>query len=222
MDAEFWKDRWANNEIGFHRTEGNPLLLAYAPQLASYTRVYVPLCGKSLDMVHLQQRGHRVFGTELAETAVEQFYREQGVIPVVTITSKYGRYVGAGTETATAITLLLGNAFALDPADLDGPVDAVYDRASLVALDPATRTQFVASLQRVLRPQGALLLVAFEYEQTKIHGPPWSVSERDVQTLFRDFGTIKLLQTLNSSPTPRFREAGVTELVERAYWIEKR
>jgi hypothetical protein len=141
MDAEFWKDRWANNEIGFHRTEGNPLLLAYAPQLASYTRVYVPLCGKSLDMVHLQQRGHRVFGTELAETAVEQFYREQGVIPVVTITSKYGRYVGAGTETATAITLLLGNAFALDPADLDGPVDAVYDRASLVALDPATRTQ---------------------------------------------------------------------------------
>jgi thiopurine S-methyltransferase len=223
MEPEFWKERWAKGEIGFHRAEVNPLLQEYSPKLAPYRRVYVPLCGKSLDMVHLRESGHQVFGTEIAEDALQQFFREQDVEPAVTQTGNYRRYTSAQPtpETEADFTLLQGDAFALETADLGGPIDAIYDRASLVALDPRTRARFVESLQRVLRPGGAILLIAFEYDQSKISGPPWSVSDADVHQLFGSFASITLLQTLKSSVNPRFQEAGVTELFERAYWIEK-
>jgi thiopurine S-methyltransferase len=215
MEPEFWKQRWHAGEINFHRSEVNALLQTHGKNLAGYHRVYVPLCGKSLDMVHLRDAGHQVFGTEIVETAVEQFFAEQHIRPLVDQVGNYHRYSSPG------ITLLLGNAFALTPAHLDGHVDAVYDRASLVALDPSTRQAFVASLHNVLRSQGAILLVVFEYDQAKVSGPPWSVSDAEVRHLFAAFNSITELQTLTSKAGSRFAEAGITEFIERAYWIVK-
>jgi thiopurine S-methyltransferase len=215
MDSEFWQQKWARREINFHRLEINALLQAHGQRLAGFERVYVPLCGKSLDMVHLRDAGHIVFGTEIVGTAVEEFFQEQGLQPEITKTPTYSHYAGAN------IRLLLGDAFALTPDDLGGPIDAVYDRASLVAVDPATRQRFVDSIFRVLRKNGAMLLVVFEYDQSKLSGPPWSVSDADVTNLFREFGSVTKLETQSAFVSTRFTEAGITELRETAYWIVK-
>ena len=41
--------------------------------------VFVPLCGKSLDMVWLLEQGFSVTGCEISELAVQQFFTENSI-----------------------------------------------------------------------------------------------------------------------------------------------
>lgn len=52
--------------------------------LAPDATVFVPLCGKSLDIGYLASLGYRVVGVELSELAVEQLFRSLGITPQVT------------------------------------------------------------------------------------------------------------------------------------------
>ena len=85
MQPEFWHDRWDRNQIGFHLQEVNPYLTRWWPSLevAQGSRVLVPLCGKSLDLSWLAAQGYEVLGVELTQTAVEQFFGEQKVMPTI-------------------------------------------------------------------------------------------------------------------------------------------
>ena len=55
MHEDFWQERWARNEIGFHLREVNPYLQRHWPDLglAAGAQVLVPLCGKSLDIARM-------------------------------------------------------------------------------------------------------------------------------------------------------------------------
>jgi thiopurine S-methyltransferase len=85
MQPEFWHKKWASNQIGFHLPQVNPYLQRFWPDLnlSSHARVLVPLCGKSLDLLWLAGRGHRVLGIELSEKAVEGFFSEQQLQPQI-------------------------------------------------------------------------------------------------------------------------------------------
>ena len=85
MDADFWLQRWNEGRIGFHRGEVMPLLEKHWPGLnvPADGRVFVPLAGKSLDMHWLAAQGHRVLGAELSPLAVQAFFAEAGLEPVV-------------------------------------------------------------------------------------------------------------------------------------------
>ena len=130
MDHEFWKQRWRTRQIGFHQSSPHPFLGRWWPSLGveAGSRVYVPLCGKSLDMVWLAVRGYTAVGTELSAIAVEEFFGEQRVPVELQAHGPFQRHVAGPFE------MLQGDAFALTP-ELLGPVQAAYDRAALVALD---------------------------------------------------------------------------------------
>lgn len=136
MDADFWHDKWDNNQIGFHQADGNPLLVKHFPALALQTgaRVFVPLCGKTRDIAWLLAQGCRVVGAELSERAVQQLFAEMDVVPDVTEVGRLTRY------TAEGIDVFVGDIFDLDKAVL-GPIDAVFDRAALVALPQDMRVR---------------------------------------------------------------------------------
>ena len=55
MEAEFWRNRWIDDQIGWHQESTNGLLIEYWTQVTRgiQGRVLVPLCGKSSDMVWL-------------------------------------------------------------------------------------------------------------------------------------------------------------------------
>src|SRR5690554_6648884 len=110
MEPDFWHQRWQENRIGFHMEKPLPLLLKHWPSLdlPAGSRVFVPLCGKSVDMAWLAGRGHRVLGVELSELAVRQFFEERGLEPAVHET-RYGRHYSSGPYE-----LIVGDAFALD------------------------------------------------------------------------------------------------------------
>ena len=175
MDRDFWLARWQNNQIGFHEGAPNALLVAHLAALGvpAGGRIFVPLCGKSHDMHWLRAQGFTIVGAELSRLAVEQFFAELGLTPVVAPAGRLERFDVAG------VTLFVGDIFDLDQDTL-GAVDAVYDRAALVALPAPLRERYAAHLIALTRaaPQ---LLVTFEYDQTRQPGPPFSVPEAEVR-----------------------------------------
>lgn len=188
MNEQFWKQRWTNNQIGFHKMVPNPLLVQNFPalRLAPGARVFVPLCGKSLDVHWLLGKGYRVAGAELSRIAVEQLFAELGVVPQVTQAGSLMRFEADG------IAVFQGSIFELTH-ELLGPVDAVYDRAALVALPEAMRAQYATHVME-LTGRAAQLLICFEYDQACMDGPPFSVREEEVRQRYGREYAVRLLE----------------------------
>ncbi|MCF5168791.1 thiopurine S-methyltransferase [Pseudomonas canadensis] len=217
MKPEFWQERWARNQIGFHLSEFNPYLQRHWPQLAvaEGSKVLVPLCGKSLDLVWLASHGLRVMGVELSEQAVEAFFSEQNLVPRITRRSAFTVY------QADLIEVWCGDFFALDAEALVGCA-ALYDRAALIALPPLMRAQYAEHLSRLL-PSGCQgLLITLDYDQTQKAGPPFAVTDDEVKVLFGSDWTLRALQEQDVlEESWKFVQEGVTRLDERVYRLTK-
>ncbi len=190
MKAEFWLERWEKREIGFHQAEINRFLTQYwaTLELAKDSSVFVPLCGKSKDMRWLAQQGHHVLGVELSETAVQEFFDEWEVQPTHEHKGPFVCY------SAKNIELLVGDFFALTVKDLQ-EVSGVYDRASLVALPPDMRHDYVKLLGEVLPVKTKKLLISFEYQLGARNGPPFSIDVAAVRSLFEGQCAVKWLDS---------------------------
>lgn len=217
MDPTFWHERWATRQIGFHQADVHALLAAHWPHIrgtaadATPGGVFVPLCGKSNDMTWLRSQGHPVVGVELSPFAVAEYFAEAGLTPERTPAGTLDR------SAADGVTLYAGDFFATTPAEV-ADCRFIYDRAALVALPPDMRRDYVAHLRRLF-PQGArMLLVAFDYPQAQMDGPPFSVPDAEVQEHFPNAELLQELDALDQSPN--LRQRGVTRLTERAYLVE--
>jgi len=180
MEASFWHNRWQTNQTGWHERDVNPLLIAHFPFLhvPPGGRVFVPFCGKSLDLGWLLSQGYTVAGAELSELAVTQLFAELGMEPSISEVGKHKHFCGE------KIDIFVGDLFDLSRETL-GPVDAVYDRAALVALPEAMRMQYTAHLKTLtaLAPQ---LVIGYEYDQTIVAGPPFSVTPDELHHHYDD------------------------------------
>lgn len=180
MDPDFWHTRWNNNEIAFHEDQPNPALTRHfnALGLDEKTRVFVPLCGMSNDIGWLLSKGHSVVGIELNKDAVSMLFENLGMKPEIETVGTLERYRGKN------IDIYVGNFFDLSK-DVLGDVDAVYDRGSLVALPEDMRQRYTSHLMQITEnaPQ---LVVCYDYDQTKMDGPPFSVPEEKVEQYYAD------------------------------------
>lgn len=218
MKKEFWLERWERAEIGFHQNEINPYLLRYGQSLslADGGEVFVPLCGKSLDMVWLRQRGCTVLGVELSAIAVQDFFTENGHSPTHTSTGKFECCEAEG------IRILCGDFFDLNKTDMV-KVSAVYDRASLVALPPEMRECYARHLVNILPSGTKILLVTFDYPQAEMQGPPFAVSVNEVEALYSKYVEIHLVaQEDVLEQNPRFQQRGMTRMQENVFLLTLR
>jgi thiopurine S-methyltransferase len=216
MQPEFWHERWQRNEIGFHQDRPHAALARYwhTLGLAPRSRVFVPLAGKSLDMAWLAQAGHRVTGVELSPIAVRDFFAAQQ------LTATVGRRGTLELHAAGDLELWCGDIFDLTPALL-GPIDAIFDRAALVALPPALRRRYAAQLAALSGPGTQMLLVTMEYAQAQMPGPPHAVLEDEVRALYGGTHAIALLGRDGAlADFPKFAQRGVTALTEAVYRLE--
>jgi thiopurine S-methyltransferase len=218
MDKEFWLRRWAKNEIGFHNSEPHPYLLRFFPFLHASPGdpVFVPLCGKSPDLVWLQEEQLNVVGIELSRTAVEAFFAENKLAGEWTILAEKPCCCAEGYK------IFCGDFFQLAATDISG-ARSVYDRGSLVALPPAMRSRYAAHLAALLPSGSRVLLVSYEYDQQETAGPPFSVNGQELEVLLGDDFQVELLveeDTLGSHQGLAAR--GVTRLTEFAVLLVRR
>lgn len=193
MDAEFWHRKWKEKDIAFHEAEGNQLLIEYFSELglADDSRIFLPLCGKTLDIGWLLSNNYRVAGVELSETAVQELFAQLGIVPAVTNVGELKHYQREGMD------IFVGDIFKLDSATL-GAVDATYDRAALVALPEQTRQKYAAHVIEITN-NAAQLLLCFEYDQTCMAGPPFSISDAEVERHYGQNYNQQLLASVDVS-----------------------
>jgi len=222
---------WSTGRTQFHQSSVNPVLLKYQSELLDgpeQHRVFVPLCGKSLDLVWLAENVQVkvVIGNEAVEKAVKEFAEDNPGVSMKLAGDEqhFKRFV-----SPLGLTVLKGDHFFLSPA-VTGMVDRIWDRASLIAIDPAERAKYVEVLDALLRPEGKILLVTLhspvEDANAMTNLPPFSMTEDDVRALFdaERFDTSKQhsKELINDPNYKRFVEAGLTSLLEEAYMIRKR
>jgi thiopurine S-methyltransferase len=218
VDSDFWHARWQTGQIGFHQNEINPYLVRYWPslQLEPQSRVFVPLCGKTLDLVWLLDQGHTIVGNEISQLAVEAFFKENRLTPGTRQEAGFTRW------SCERVEILCGDFFDLMPADI-GRIDALYDRAALIALTPEQRTRYATRIAQLLEPQTPGLLITLDYEQRKMEGPPFAVPADEVSKLYQeDFSIEQLAHTDVLEEQPRFREKGLNAMCESVYRLRRR
>lgn len=214
MDSQFWHERWQVNEIGFHQSQFNPLLVAFWPAVASTGapgQVFVPLCGKSRDMVLLRQQGHSVLGVELSPIAIADFFKEQSLPVDVRPFDGFRCFESGGYR------LLCGDFFDLRTEHLQN-VQAVYDRAALIALPQPLQERYAEHLLHLLPGRPPMLLITLEYDPREMEGPPFSTSEERVTALFKDGYEVARLSARDVlDDHPGLKNRGLTGLMEIAY-----
>lgn len=187
MDASFWHQKWESNDIAFHQAEANSLLVNYFHELslAKGGRIFLPLCGKTRDIAWLLSKGYRVAGAELSPIAVEQLFQGLGVAPQIAEAETASRY------SAENIDIFCGDIFLVSDKML-GPVDAVYDRAALVALPKDMRGRYTAHLMK-MTAQAPQLLICYDYDQNMMEGPPFSISNEEVRQHYEGRYALRLI-----------------------------
>jgi thiopurine S-methyltransferase len=214
MKHDFWHQKWEKNEIGFHLLGANPLLVKHLPalNLKLGARIFLPLCGKTLDISWLLAQGYHVAGAELSAIAIEDLFQSLNLSPAITKLDEVTHY------SAPNIDLFVGDIFKVTPAML-GNVDAVYDRAALVALPEDMRKLYSAQLMALTQSQtnkAPQLLVCFEYDQSLHAGPPFSISADEVKQHYQASYDLTLL---NSNNMPDGLK-GQYPATEHVWWLK--
>jgi thiopurine S-methyltransferase len=217
MEHEFWLERWKTQDIGFHQPQFDPALDKFWSRLAvpAGARVFVPLCGKSLDMQWLAERGHAVVGAELSEQAVDEFFAERDLVPNV---RREGGFI---VKTSGPYEIWVGDFFALPPSAVAG-VAGIYDRAALVAL-PADMQRRYADKLKALLPTAPILLITIDYDQREMDGPPFATSPKMIDDLFLDrYERVDLVSKDVLAGHPRFQQRGLTALTGAVFLLRPR
>lgn len=101
-------------------------------------------------------------------------------------------------------------------------VDLVYDRAALVALPEEMRAEYAQRVLQLLKPGGRILLVSMDYVQTELSGPPFSVPEAEIRTLFMGCEVRRVYQDTSIDPHLNKRtQAGLSRFAEEVWVIKK-
>lgn len=215
MDTNFWHERWAKSEIGFHLNEVNPYLIKYFGALKNTSKasVFVPLCGKSKDLIWLAEHVDQVIGIELSKKAVEDFFEENKLTPSVSQHERFIEYRYAN------ITLLCGDLFQLTSSDLTG-CHLVYDRASLIAFPADMRPRYAQKLNEILPNKAQRLLITVDYPQHEMNGPPFSVPPEEVRQHFSPQYDIQCFQSEDIlDVSKRFKDKGISRMLEHVFLL---
>ena len=218
MRADFWLERWHTGQTGWHQADVNPHLVEHWPtlELPESCPVFVPLCGKSLDMVWLRRQGHPVFGVELAEEAVRGFFEEQSIrFEVAENREGLPRFSGGGFR------IYCGDYLEISAPQL-GATQGTYDRGALIALPRKQRPVYADHVQRVIPDGARVLLMTLDYDQSRAPGPPFSVCAQEVEALYGQRCRIERLDYFETDLVPpHFSEAGLSTVMEGVYRITK-
>lgn len=213
IDAQFWIKAWTEGRTAFHKSDFHDRMVEFFPKLDPKPgqKVLVPLCGKTKDLIWLSQLQLQVHGVELHEPAAKAFFEENKLAPEVSNTADYAEYRSGG------IRISCGDFFKLPRTET---YDLIYDRASLVALPKSLRKNYAEVITSALKKGGKYLLITYQYDESQMTPPPFSVPQKEVEELYEDNFKIQLVQ--DSRPNQEGARLAILEsLRQQVYLLEK-
>jgi thiopurine S-methyltransferase len=232
LDTSFWMQRWIEKNIAFHQKDYNKDLIKYFPLLGltfdhPNEYLFVPLCGKTLDMIWAWKNGANVLGIELSEIAVKEFFAQNNLPHEIIEEGKFKHFktLNSSADKNAELSVLCGDFFNFDPKNMSSPIKimAVYDRAALVALPLEMRTAYRIHLEKILNPGAKILLITYEYPQSIVEGPPFSVNFEELMAEWGESFLMELLgrEESETDKDSRFRQAGLMSLQKSSYLLTK-
>lgn len=209
MKADFWHNKWETNQIAFHKSEANRILLDHisALDLKAGDRVFLPLCGKTLDISWLLYHGYKVVGAELSEIAVNDLFAQMDLHPIIIDLGHVKLY------SAENIDVFVGDIFEITPEQI-GHVDAIFDRAALVALPDQVRVDYAKHMVDITKA-AKQLLITFEYAPEGVSGPPHPIFEDEVSLHYQAHYDIQTLARYDVEDNIK----GKSDVIERVYLL---
>ena len=213
MRINFWVKAWGESNIGFHQTDIHTALKKYWPDLDAGDSVLVPLCGKSRDLLWLEERGLDVIGVEFVKSAVIDFFRENDLDWTETVEYGHSCYRAHGRNLRIFVADFIQFA-----DDYNGPpLHSLYDRAALVALPEDMRADYVTACEKLLTTSAQGLLVTMEYEPQAMEGPPFSVPCVEVERLWK--GKLDLVEQVDILSSMRRAVASGVQRLDEYFWV---
>jgi len=215
MENDYWLERWRVGRIGWHQDKANRHLTLHGRKAfgAPGTSVLVPMCGKSRDLLWLEEQGYSVTGVELSEAAVSAFHEEHRRSPEVTPRGSFRAW------SSGSITILEGDIFELTRGTL-GEIQGIYDRAAYHALKTrGIREAYARRLLELLDPDGQILLLALDYDQSQMEGPPFAVSRQEVVEVFQERAVTLLADREVINQEPKLRQRGLSSCRDNVFLI---
>ena len=191
----FWEERWHLGQTGWHNQVVNNNLHNHADALfqTEMPTIFVPLCGKTLDMSWLAEQGAQIIGVDLVEQAIHEFFAEKNEIPECSTVHRIPRFQNDN------ITLFQANIFNIN-TNVIGHVDAIFDRAALVALPLEKRQEYAEHCLSLLKSGGTILLITYDSPVADTQGPPFPVRKGTVESLYASASKCELLAEVTMTP----------------------
>lgn len=221
MEAAYWQKAWSENRIGFHQKNINKRLVNHWPslELADGAWVFVPLCGKSTDMLWIAEQGHPVLGVELSAKAAEAFFIDNKL--AYSVRELDGFEIYTAKHSVVVIEIWAGDFFDLTPDHL-AQCAAYYDRAAMIAMTEGLRADYAKHLELLMSTGSRALLLVISYDQDKMKGPPFSVSDENVRKLLGEaFDICELEHYSGAQRLGNLSDRGLETLDERVYLMKR-
>lgn len=186
-----WKERWEQNTTGWHRSVVDPNLQHYLKDLTRgepSVSIFVPWCGKSVDLPWLCDQGHNVVGVELSEIGVRSLFEEINIPYTVSQEGPFSVYQAKEKK----LKVLAGDFYKITP-DLVGTFEAVWDINAFGAAEPGDRQMYMSIVESVLKPKGRILLCNWEYGKVPRDRAPYTLSSSLIKELYQEKFDVEFL-----------------------------
>ena len=181
LNADFWNNRYENNQIGWDLGGVSPALKFWMDQFPDKSAsILIPGAGNAYEVDYLVALGFTN-------------------ITVIDIAPKLVAALKQRFASVNEVTIILGDFF-----ELEGKFDVVLEQTFFCAIDPELRSQYVDKMKDLLTDKGQLLGVLFN--RSFIGGPPFGGSTEEYEVLFRDKFEAKFLPCDVSHPARKGSE----------------
>lgn len=216
MEISYWKSRWQKDNTGWHMQQIYPHLVRYWERLnlKEGANILVPLCGKSLDVQWLVNQDYCVIGVDVSEKAILELKDSLG-ISFKNISK--GPFKGYLTES---VQLWVGDFLKMQSSYIPA-IDAIYDKAALIALPANMRCKYAAVIKRLCEPHTQMMLNCFEYCQQEMTGPPFAVFREEAEKLYGERFAIELMHEESIfDQLQKFHQRGLSSFLnEKVYHL---
>ena len=203
-NQQLWDSLYQDKEDEWTSDAADDIIMKFSDLLTqskANQNILVPLCGKSKVMFVLAEQGHTIVGIEWSKPAIVAFFDDNELAYQELFFDLNGNNIPMFRAIEKSITIYCGEFLSFNDHTGIGPFDCILDHGAIVTFAPG-RSSYAAIINSFTKPGGKVLLSIFDYDHFERPSIPFAVTEKEVNSLFKDyFKTITLVEELDAKTT---------------------
>ncbi|KAL7634077.1 UNVERIFIED_CONTAM: hypothetical protein RMT77_015405 [Armadillidium vulgare] len=213
----YWEKLWSTKVTPFHQREVCPFLLKISSNLnfVSPKRVFIPLCGKALELKWFYDEGFEVVGVDLISIPAEEFFKEHNL----TFKIRELPWAKVYESSDQRIKIYVADIFSVEPEDV-GKFDVIWERADYTVVKIAEREKYSKLMKQLCKEKFVHFLCTLQFEVLvgRYDTPPRPLSHEETKKLYGDWCKVDLIEEENGLKYyPEFKSSGINTLRQSCF-----